>query len=129
MGGAPTFHRVLDEQMNMSCAAVPADVSEFELAGLTAEPSRIVSVPRVKETPVSFECKVTQIIQLQRADKEVVPSWLILGEVVAVHIAKRLLKEGVYDTAAGEPILRGGGPADYFQLSAESLFKMYRPKV
>jgi flavin reductase (DIM6/NTAB) family NADH-FMN oxidoreductase RutF len=121
--------RSLAEQMNMSCAAVPADVSEFELAGLTAEPSRIVSVPRVKETPVSFECKVTQIIQLQRADKEVVPSWLILGEVVAVHIAKRLLKEGVYDTAAGEPILRGGGPADYFQLSAESLFKMYRPKV
>jgi flavin reductase (DIM6/NTAB) family NADH-FMN oxidoreductase RutF len=31
----------------------------------------------------------------------VVPSWLILGEVVAVHIAKRLLKDGVYDTAAG----------------------------
>lgn len=121
--------RSLAEQMNMSCAAVPADVSEFELAGLTAEPSRIVAVPRVKETPVSFECKVTQIIQLQRADKEVVPSWLILGEVVAVHIAKRLLKEGVYDTAAGEPILRGGGPADYFQLSAESLFKMYRPNV
>jgi flavin reductase (DIM6/NTAB) family NADH-FMN oxidoreductase RutF len=121
--------RSLAEQMNMSCAAVPADVNEFELAGLTAEPSRIVSVPRVKETPVSFECKVTQIIQLQRADKEVVPSWLILGEVVAVHIARRLLKEGVYDTAAGEPILRGGGPADYFQPSAESLFKMYRPKV
>ena len=121
--------RSLAEQMNMSCAAVPADVSEFELAGLTAEPSRIVSVPRVKETPVSFECKVTQIIQLQRADKEVVPSWLILGEVVAVHIAKRLLKEGVYDTVAGEPFLRGGCPADSFQLSAESLFKMYRPKV
>ena len=121
--------RPLAEQMNQSCAAVAPHVNEFELAGLTAQPSRIVSVPRVKETPVAFECKVTQIIQLQRADKQVVPSWLILGEVVAVHIAKRLLKEGVYDTAAGEPILRGGGPADYFQLSAESLFKMYRPKV
>jgi len=121
--------RPLAEQMNMSCAPVAADVNEFELANLTAEPSRIVSVPRVKETPVAFECKVTQIIQLQRADKEVVPSWLILGEVVAIHIAKRLLKDGIYDTAAGEPILRGGGPADYFQLSPESLFKMYRPKA
>jgi flavin reductase (DIM6/NTAB) family NADH-FMN oxidoreductase RutF len=121
--------RPLAEQMNMSCAPVAADVNEFELANLTAEPSRIVSVPRVKETPVAFECKVTQIIQLQRADKEAVPSWLILGEVVAVHIAKRLLKDGVYDTAAGEPILRGGGPADYFQLGPESLFKMYRPKA
>jgi flavin reductase (DIM6/NTAB) family NADH-FMN oxidoreductase RutF len=121
--------RGLAEQMNMSCAAVPADVNEFELANLTAEPSRIVSVPRVKETPVAFECKVTQIIQLRRADKENVPSWLIMGEVVAVHIAKRLLKEGIYDTAAGEPILRGGGPGDYFQVTPESLFTMYRPKA
>ncbi|MEQ7921313.1 flavin reductase family protein [Xanthomonas sp. WHRI 1810A] len=119
--------RPLAEQMNLSCAPVGPDVNEFELTGLTAEPSRIVSVPRVKETPVAFECKVTQIIQLQRADKALVPSWLILGEVVAVHIAKRLLKDGIYDTAAGEPILRGGGPADYFQLGPEALFKMYRP--
>jgi hypothetical protein len=37
------------------------------------------------------------------------------------------LKDGVYDTAAAEPILRGGGPADYFQLGPEALFKMYRP--
>jgi len=54
-----------------------------------------------------------------------VPSWLILGEVVAVHIAEHLLKNGIYDTAAAEPILRGGGPADYFELG--NLFKMGRP--
>ncbi|RMU65040.1 DIM6/NTAB family flavoprotein oxygenase [Pseudomonas syringae pv. syringae] len=100
--------RSLAEAMNQSCAPVAPDVSEFELANLTPLASQIVSVPRVLETPVSFECKVTQIIQLQRADKELVPSWLILGEVVAVHIDKSLLKDGVYDTAAAEPILRGG---------------------
>lgn len=121
--------RPLAEQMNQSCAPVAPSVNEFELAGLTAEPSRLVSVPRVKETPVAFECKVTQIIQLQRADHEPVPTWLILGEVIAVHIAKRLLKDGIYDTAAGEPILRGGGAADYFQLGPEALFKMHRPKA
>jgi len=113
--------------MNQSCAAVPAEVNEFELAGLTPVASKVISVPRVAESPVSFECKVTQIIQLQRADKELVPSWLILGEVVAVHIAKWLLKDGIYDTAAAEPILRGGGPADYFQLGPEALFRMHRP--
>jgi hypothetical protein len=72
-------------------------------------------VPRVAESPVSFECKLTQILQLQGVDGVKVPTWLILGEVVAVHIAKRLLKDGIYDTAAGRPILRGGGPADYFE--------------
>ncbi|WP_311971471.1 flavin reductase family protein [Pseudomonas baltica] len=121
--------RPLAEAMNQSCAPVAPDVNEFELSGLTAVPSQIVGVPRVKETPVAFECKVTQIIQLQRADQQLVPSWLILGEVVAVHIAQSLLKDGIYDTAAAEPILRGGGPADYFQLGPEALFQMYRPKA
>ena len=117
--------RPLAEQMNQSCAPVAAEVSEFELSGLTATPSSIVSVPRVGETPVAFECKVSQIIQLKRADQALVPSWLILGEVVAVHIAEHLLENGIYDTAAAEPILRGGGPADYFELG--NLFKMGRP--
>ena len=117
--------RPLAEQMNQSCAPVAAEVSEFELSGLTATPSSIVSVPRVGETPVAFECKVSQIVQLKRADQALVPSWLILGEVVAEHIAEHLLKNGIYDTAAAEPILRGGGPADYFELG--NLFKMGRP--
>ncbi|WP_322366939.1 flavin reductase family protein [Pseudomonas sp. Teo4] len=119
--------RPLAEAMNQSCAAVPAQVNEFELSNLTATPSRIVKVPRVGESPVAFECKVSQIVQLKRADQELVPSWLILGEVVAVHIAEHLLKDGIYDTAAAEPILRGGGPADYFELG--NLFKMVRPQV
>lgn len=119
--------RPLAEQMNQSCAPVAADMSEFELSGLTATPSSIVKVPRVGETPVAFECKVSQIVQLKRADQELVPSWLILGEVVAVHIAERLLNNGIYDTAAAEPILRGGGPADYFELG--NLFKMGRPQA
>ncbi|GAB7533407.1 flavin reductase family protein [Pseudomonas sp. 3A(2025)] len=121
--------RSLAEAMNQSCAPVPAEVDEFQLAGLTPQASQKVAVPRVKETPVAFECKVTQIVQLKRADQELVPSWLILGEVVAVHIATWLLKDGVYDTAAAEPILRGGGPADYFQLGPEALFKMRRPNA
>jgi flavin reductase (DIM6/NTAB) family NADH-FMN oxidoreductase RutF len=121
--------RPLAEAMNQSSAAVVPEVDEFALSDLTPVASRVIAVPRVLESPVSFECKVTQIIQLQRADRQVVPSWLILGEVVAVHIARHLLKDGVYDTAAAEPILRGGGPADYFQLGPEALFKMYRPRV
>lgn len=117
----------LAEAMNQSCTAVPAEVDEFAISGLTPVASRLVSVPRVGESPVAFECKVSQIIQLKRADQALVPSWLVLGEVVAVHIAQHLLKDGIYDTAAAEPILRGGGPADYFELGA--LFKMARPKT
>jgi flavin reductase (DIM6/NTAB) family NADH-FMN oxidoreductase RutF len=117
----------LAEQMNQSCAAVGPEVNEFDISGLATAPSRVIAVPRVAATPVSFECKLTQILQLQGANGETVPTWLVLGEVVAVHIRRDLLKEGVYDTAAGRPILRGGGPADYFELG--NLFKMARPKT
>jgi flavin reductase (DIM6/NTAB) family NADH-FMN oxidoreductase RutF len=120
--------RDLAEVMNQSCAAVPPDVSEFDLTGLTPAPSTLVRPPRVAESPVTFECRSTQILQLQGADGAAVDAWLVLGEVVAVHIDQALLKEGVYDTANAGHILRGGGPADYFAVGPEQLFKMYRPR-
>jgi flavin reductase (DIM6/NTAB) family NADH-FMN oxidoreductase RutF len=120
--------RPLAEAMNATCAHVPPEVNEFELAGLTTLPSRVVKVPRVAESPVAFECKLTQIIQLKSADGELVPTWLTLGEVVAIHIAKHLLKVGVYDTAAAQPVLRGGGAGDYFEVTNEQLFRMKRPR-
>ena len=120
--------RPLAERMNASCAAVPPEVDEFVLAGLTPVASRCIGAPRVAESPVSFECKLTQIVQLQGADGQAVQTWLVLGEVVGVHIARHLLKNGIYDTAAAEPILRAGGPADYFSVTPDNLFKMFRPR-
>lgn len=119
--------RPLAEAMNQTCAPVPPEVSEFELAGLTPIASRQIAVPRVAESPVSFECRCTQIVQLQSANGDKISTWLVLGEVVAVHIAQSLLKEGIYDTAAAEHVLRGGGPADYFGVGPEQLFRMRRP--
>ena len=49
------------------------------------------------------------------------------GEVVAVHIARELIVDGVYDTALAAPVLRGGGPADYFGIGADQRFRMLRP--
>ena len=119
--------RDLAEQMNLSSAPLPPGVSEFERAGLATAPSRIVQVPRVAASPVSFECRRSQIIQLQSAAGEPVDSWLILGEVVGVHIDETLLENGIYDTAAARPVLRGGGASDYFELG--ELFRMSRPKA
>lgn len=119
--------RPLAEAMNQTCANVAPEVSEFELAGLTPLASSLIKVPRVSESAVSFECRCTQIIQLQGISGEKVPTWLVLGEVVAVHIAKAMLKDGIYDTASAGHILRGGGPADYFAVAPEQLFRMHRP--
>ena len=120
--------RPLAEAMNASCASVPPDVNEFELAGLTPAPSRLIRAPRVAESPVSFECRVTQIVQLEGADGTRTETWLTLGEVVAVHIDSALLENGIYDTAAARPVLRGGGAGDYFAIGPEQLFRMKRPR-
>lgn len=120
--------RPLAEAMNQTCAAVAPEVSEFELAGLTPLASNLVAPPRVAESPVAFECRLTQLLQLQDASGQKLPTWLALGEVVAVHIARRLLVNGVYDTSQADHVLRGGGPADYFSVGPGQLFKMFRPR-
>ena len=66
----------LAKQMNATAAHVGRDVDEFKLAGLTAAPSRLVNVPRVAESPVSFECRLSQVIQLQGADGRKAEAWL-----------------------------------------------------
>ncbi len=119
--------RALAEPMNASSASVPHEVDEFQLAGLTPGPARVIDAPRVAESPVSFECRVAQIVQLQAADGRQVKTWLVLGEVVAVHIDRSLIKDGAYDTAAAHPILRAGGLDDYAEITPEAMFKMTRP--
>jgi flavin reductase (DIM6/NTAB) family NADH-FMN oxidoreductase RutF len=119
--------RPVGEAVNLTSATVAPDIDEFALAGLTPVPSRLISVPRVGESPVSFECRMTQIIQLKTVDGDAVQTWLTLGQVVGVHISNSLLQGGVYDTAAARPILRGGGAADYFEIRPDDLFRMTRP--
>jgi flavin reductase (DIM6/NTAB) family NADH-FMN oxidoreductase RutF len=120
--------RGLAEAMNASSASVEAGVDEFGLAGLAMLPSRLVAPARVAASPVQFECKVTQIVRLETKERAAMDNWLVLGEAVAIHIDTAMLEEGVYQTARARPIMRGGGPADYFSIDEDSLFKMNRPR-
>lgn len=119
--------RKLAEKMNASSATVQPDVDEFDLAGLTPQASRIVNVPHVAEAQVVFECQVSDVTRLRSAAGADVDCWLTVGEVVGVHIDQDLLVDGVYQTAAARPIVRGGGSADYFEISPDALFRMERP--
>jgi flavin reductase (DIM6/NTAB) family NADH-FMN oxidoreductase RutF len=117
----------LAQQMNATAAHVARDVSEFKIAGLTAVPGRLVNVPRVAESPVSFECKLTEIIQLKGANGEKAQAWVTFGEVVAVYIDKAMIRDGVYQTGLAHPIVRAGRKGDYFEIKPENMFEMTRP--
>jgi flavin reductase (DIM6/NTAB) family NADH-FMN oxidoreductase RutF len=119
--------RPLAEAMNATATSAARDVDEFELAGLTPAPAQRVAAALVAQSPVNFECRLTQLIQLQTADGSDVPSWLALGEVVAVHIDKSLIVDGVYQTAQARPILRAGRMGDYAEIRPEAMFEMKRP--
>lgn len=114
--------------MNETAATLPSDEDEFVRGGLTPVASTVIGAPRVLESPVNFECRLTQLVQLQDIDGAAVKTWLVLGQVVAVHIERAFLVDGVYDTAGPRPILRGGGPADYSEIGPESVFTMKRPQ-
>jgi flavin reductase (DIM6/NTAB) family NADH-FMN oxidoreductase RutF len=118
----------LAEAMNATSATVPATHDEFELAQLTPAPARLIGAARVAESPVCFECRLSQLLRLTDSQGVDTDTWLVLGEAVVIHIREDLIHNGLYDTAAAQPIMRGGGPADYFRLDPASKFQMWRPK-
>lgn len=113
--------------MNNTSAPLPPEQSEFFDAGLETAPSKLIDVPRVKASPVSFECKVTDIVQLKDAKGTQCESWFVMGEVVGVHIDRTLIVDGVYKTLRGEPVMRGGGAGDYYTIDDNNLFELLRP--
>jgi flavin reductase (DIM6/NTAB) family NADH-FMN oxidoreductase RutF len=118
----------LAKQMNATSASVAREVSEFDVAGLTPVPSAKVAAPRVAESPVAFECRVTQIVQFTDLQGAPIPGWMVFGQVVGAHIANRLLVDGIYDTAAAHPILRAGGTDAYVEVTPDRVFRMKRPQ-
>ncbi|VEG58631.1 conserved protein of DIM6/NTAB family [Mycolicibacterium aurum] len=119
--------RELATAMNETAATLPSQEDEFATSAMTPVPSVAVGVPRVLESPVNFECVLTQLIQLKDRSGQNISTWMVLGEVVAVHIDRQWLTDGVYDTAGPRPILRGGGPADYSEVRPDTMFRMTRP--
>jgi flavin reductase (DIM6/NTAB) family NADH-FMN oxidoreductase RutF len=119
--------RDLAEKMNASSASVPYGTDEFVLAGLTPAAARLVKAPRVAESRVNFECKVSEIVALKDHRGAAAGAWLVIGEVVAVHIAREVLKDGIFDTFGAGIVLRAGGPSAYALIAPESRFDMRRP--
>ncbi len=119
--------RPLAEKMNQTSALVGPEVDEFSLAELTPAPGIAIDTPRVAESPAALECRVTQIIRLTGLDGTEADQWLTIGQVLAVHIREDLIKDGLFDTGAAQPVMRAGYAADYAGIDAGAMFKMRRP--
>jgi flavin reductase (DIM6/NTAB) family NADH-FMN oxidoreductase RutF len=110
------------EAMNKTATELPPEVNEFEFAGLTAAPSVAVNPPRVGESPVNFECRLQQIIDI--GDGNPGSASIVIGEIVHLHVADAiLLPDYKIDTLALQPI---GRLAGYQYARINQLFEMKR---
>jgi flavin reductase (DIM6/NTAB) family NADH-FMN oxidoreductase RutF len=113
----------LAEAMNISSQETFPSVDEFKLAGLTPAPSVAVKAPRVAESPIHFECKLTQVVEI---GNQAGGGSVVIGEVVHLHFDDGvLLGEDKIDLAAFRPIGRLAGGA-YVRMT--DIFKLERPK-
>jgi flavin reductase (DIM6/NTAB) family NADH-FMN oxidoreductase RutF len=115
----------LREKMNATSVNTPRGVSEFDYAGLTPAPCRLIGAPRVAEAHAALECVVTDI--RIPADRNGKPSghWLVTGEVVGVHIDEAILTDGLIDARKAQPVSRLG----YMDFATVSeVYQMVRPR-
>jgi flavin reductase (DIM6/NTAB) family NADH-FMN oxidoreductase RutF len=111
------------QQTSLASTEYAAGVNEFVKAGLTPIPSDVVKPYRVKESPVQFECKVTQIIPL---GNEGGAGNLILCEVLRIHVAEAVLDEnGAIDQYKIDLVSRLGG--NWYSRSNQGLFTVQKP--
>jgi flavin reductase (DIM6/NTAB) family NADH-FMN oxidoreductase RutF len=68
------------DEMNITAAEFGPDVDEFHEAGLTPVPSLMVKPPRIAESPVSFECRLLQVVEFGPART------LVIGEILMMHV-------------------------------------------
>jgi flavin reductase (DIM6/NTAB) family NADH-FMN oxidoreductase RutF len=116
----------LRDRMNITSAPVAANVDEMSLAGLTPAPSRLVAPPRVAESPVALECRYLQTVRPADIDGNPIDAWLVIGQVVGIHIADELIEDGIVDITRARPIARLGY-RDYAVIN--EVFQMTRPEV
>ena len=111
------------QQMSLSSTMYPKGVNEFEKSGLTMLASDIVKPFRVAESPVQFECKVTDIIY---TGEEGGAGNLIVCEVVKLHVNENVLAEdGSIDQYKVDLVARAGG--NYYTRARDGFFEIPKP--
>ena len=116
--------RVHAEKVNASSVNAPAHIDEFQYAGLTAAPGRLIDAPHVREAFAALECKVVDIFSPKTLSGGVSDYILVIGQVVGIHIDEAVIKDGRIDMAKAAPLARLGY-RDYSDGAAT--FEMTRP--
>jgi len=115
-------NKEIAEAMNKTAAEFPADVNEFDIAGLTSLASELITPPRVAESPVSLECQLKQVVVINEGTTR--ECGLVIAEVVYCHIKDDFFDGRHVDMRGLEAIGRLGG---HSYCEVDNLFDMKLP--
>ncbi|GLB51316.1 flavin reductase [Neptunitalea chrysea] len=114
------------EQMSLSSTEYDAGVNEFVKSGFTEGISKVVQPPYVKESPVAFECKVNDIIELGQDGGA---GNLVIAEVVYIHLNENIIAEDTrIDLEKLDLVARMGG-SWYCRTIKDVRFEIPKPLV
>lgn len=114
----------LRREMNASSAELAEGEDEFVFAGLEPAPSRLVAPPRVARSPAALECRTLSVAELHDLGGRATDRFVVVGQVVGVHIADEFLVDGLFDAGAAGSLARCG----YMDYAAVfETFAMRRP--
>lgn len=108
--------RTMAEKINLTSTRVDEGVNEFAFAEIDSAPSVMVNAPRVKSTPAALECKVTGTLDLKDIDGKSTDRFLVVGQVIGIHIDENYLTDGLFDVVKAQTIARLGY-RDYSQVT------------
>ncbi|RQO29850.1 flavin reductase [Taibaiella sp. KBW10] len=114
------------QQMSLASCEYPKGVSEFEKSGFTPVASTLVKPFRVKEAPVSLECKV---LEVKAMGTEGGAANLIICEVVKMHIDDAILDENQQIDPHKIDLVARMGMDYYCRASGESVFEVPKPNL
>ncbi|AWB32788.1 flavin reductase family protein [Orrella marina] len=112
------------DKMNLSSASVASDISEFDFADIEMAESRIVKAPRVAQSPAAIECKVVMFSEFTQLSGQPTDRYLIVGQVVGVHIQDEYIVDGQFDMVKAQTVARCGY-RDYCRVG--DVFEVMRP--
>tara|TARA_S200000501_G_C20825234_1_gene744665 strand:+ start:687 stop:1307 length:621 start_codon:yes stop_codon:yes gene_type:complete len=95
------------KQMVLCSTDYDSDIDEFEISGLTPKSSNKISPPRVKESKISFECTLNQIVDI--GDGSAGSGFIVIGTIVLFHIDDSIYEDGHILLDKLEPLGRLAG--------------------
>ncbi|MEO1536566.1 MAG: flavin reductase family protein [Pseudomonadota bacterium] len=107
------------DAMNLTSGPWPKETDEFAKAELAREECSEIAASRVTQSPASLECRMSQIVKLAGE-----ANFLVIGEVVGVHLRDDCVEDGMFNVLSFQPLTRLGY-RDYSRIT--EVFSLARP--